>query len=251
MEYITLENLPIIVLASILAGALNAIAGGGTLISFPTLIYIGIPPIYAHTTNVAAVIPGHLGALLGYKKTLSKINHTLLIKLIIISGISAFFGSLILINTNENTFGNLAPTLLLITTVLFIISPYINKKIINNNIGSAIQNLGLTFVSSYGGFFNGGLGIALISVFSLNKKNKIHEIIAIKSVLAFVITIVSVISFAFANFIRWEVSMIMIIFTSMGGYFGAKLAQILDQKIVRFFVIFIGLLMSFLLFIKS
>ena len=65
MEYITLENLPIIVLASILAGALNAIAGGGTLISFPTLIYIGIPPIYAHTTNVAAVIPGHLGALLG------------------------------------------------------------------------------------------------------------------------------------------------------------------------------------------
>jgi len=250
LEYITLENLPIIALASIFAGALNAIAGGGTLISFPALIFIGIPPIYAHTTNVAAVIPGHLGALLGYKKILVEVNFSRITILIIITSISAILGSYVLINTPENTFSNLAPWLLLITTILFIISPRINKKIVNNKIGLGLQNIGLIIVSTYGGFFNGGLGIALISILSLNKKNKIHEIIAIKSVIALVVTLTSVVAFAYADFIRWEISMIMIIFTSLGGYFGARLAQNLSQNIIRSIVIFIGLTMSILLFIN-
>ena len=131
----------------------------------------------------------------------------------------------------------------MIATILFIFNPSLESKSQNLQ-ASNLQKVGVSFVAAYGGYFNGGLGIALLSVLSLGKNLSLKQMSAVKSLLSFLITAVSVTIFIVFDFVVWSYVFYMILFSVVGGFFGAKLTESLPTIIVRRFIILIGVMLS-------
>ena len=243
-------NLLLVCLAAFLAGCLNSLAGGGSFITLPALLFVGIPPVLANTTSAAVLLPGYLGSVLGFKNTFSTIDYKKILPLLLISIICSVGGAISLIKTSNEFFLKFIPFLILIATLMFIINPSLNQTQSSTSSGF-LRNIGLALVSTYGGYFNGGLGIALLSVLSLGKEFSLKQMSAIKSFLSFLITTVSVIIFFFNDFIVWSYVFYMVFFSIMGGFFGAKLTELLPSQWVRRFVILVGSVLSFSLIYTS
>ena len=243
-------NLLLVCLAAFLAGCLNSLAGGGSFITLPALLFVGIPPVLANTTSAAVLLPGYLGSVLGFKNTFSTIDYKKILPLLLISIICCVGGAISLIKTSNEFFLKFIPFLILIATLMFIINPSLNQTQSSTSSGF-LRNIGLALVSTYGGYFNGGLGIALLSVLSLGKEFSLKQMSAIKSFLSFLITTVSVIIFFFNDFIVWSYVFYMVIFSIMGGFLGAKLTELLPSQWVRRFIILVGSVLSFSLIYTS
>ena len=243
-------NLLLVCLAAFLAGCLNSLAGGGSFITLPALLFVGIPPVLANTTSAAVLLPGYLGSVLGFKNTFSTIDYKKILPLLLISIICSVGGAISLINTSNEFFLKFIPFLILIATLMFIINPSLNQTQSSTS-SNFLRNFGLALVSTYGGYFNGGLGIALLSVLSLGKEFSLKQMSAIKSFLSFLITTVSVIIFFLNDFIVWSYVFYMVFFSIMGGFLGAKLTELLPFQWVRRFIILVGSVLSFSLIYTS
>ena len=241
-------NLFLVCLAAFLAGGLNSLAGGGSFITLPALLLTGIPPVLANTTSAAVLLPGYLGSVLGFKHTFSTLDFIQIIPLLLITILFSVVGAIVLINTSDEIFLKFIPFLILVATLLFIINP---SSKVGTTASTFYRNIGLSFVSAYGGYFNGGLGIALLSVLSLREDYSLKQMSAIKSLLSFLITTVSVTIFFINGFIVWSYVFYMVFFSIMGGFFGAKLTELLPSQWVRRFVILVGSVLSFSLIYTS
>lgn len=224
-------------------------AGGGSFITLPALLYSGITPVLANTTSAAVLLPGYLGSVIGFKNTFSTLDLKKLIPLLALTIIFSIGGAYLLINSSDEFFLQFIPFLILIATLLFLFNPSSELASVNSS-ASLPQKIGLSIVSTYGGYFNGGLGIALLSVLSLGSQFSLKQMSAVKSLISFLITTVSVCVFLFNGFIVWSYVVYMIIFSVLGGFTGAKLTEVLPTKLVRKFIIFVGLSLSaYLIFI--
>ena len=229
--------------AAFLAGGLNSLAGGGSFITLPALLFAGISPVLANTTSAAALLPGYFGSVLGFRATFSTLEIKKLLPLLVITIACSIIGAFFLINSSDQFFMHFIPFLVLIATLLFILNSRIEKDSPTNS-STLFQKTGLSLVSAYGGYFNGGLGIALLSVLSLGKEFSIKQMSAVKSLLSFLITTISVSVFILNGFVVWSYVVYMVFFSVIGGFFGAKLTERLPTLIIRKFVIFIGLSLS-------
>jgi len=175
-----------------------------------------------------------------------------LTKLLVLVTIASIFGAFLLVKTTNSIFLNLAPWLILIATVLFILSPYLISKA-NKSLGSNkfTPSASVFLVGGYGGYFNGGLGIALLAVLSLNPSTNLPQTIALKSLMSFILTLVSVIFFAVSGLVKWPLALSMMILSTFGGYLGAKLTQRLSKELTRKAIILIGVLMTLFMFYAS
>ena len=218
-------------------------AGGGSFITLPALLYSGITPVLANTTSAAVLLPGYIGSVIGFKNTFSTLNLKKLIPLLALTIIFSIGGAYLLINSSDEFFLQFIPFLILIATLLFLFNPTSEQASVNTS-ASLPQKIGLSIVSTYGGYFNGGLGIALLSVLSLGSQFSLKQMSAVKSLISFLITTVSVCVFLFNGFIVWSYVVYMIIFSVLGGFTGAKLTEVLPTKLVRKFIIFVGLSLS-------
>lgn len=218
-------------------------AGGGSFITLPALLYSGITPVLANTTSAAVLLPGYIGSVIGFKNTFSTLNLKKLIPLLVLTIIFSIGGAYLLINSSDEFFLQFIPFLILIATLLFLFNPISEQDSVNTS-ASLPQKIGLSIVSTYGGYFNGGLGIALLSVLSLGSQFSLKQMSAVKSLISFLITTVSVCVFLFNGFIVWSYVVYMIIFSVLGGFTGAKLTEVLPTKLVRKFIIFVGLSLS-------
>ena len=224
-------------------------AGGGRFITLPALLYSGITPVLANTTSAAVLLPGYLGSVIGFKNTFATLDLKKLIPLLALTIIFSIGGAYLLINSSDEFFLQFIPFLILIATLLFLFNPSSELASVNSS-ASLPQKIGLSIVSTYGGYFNGGLGIALLSVLSLGSQFSLKQMSAVKSLISFLITTVSVCVFLFNGFIVWSYVVYMIIFSVLGGFTGAKLTEVLPTKLVRKFIIFVGLSLSaYLIFI--
>jgi len=236
----------IVCAAAFLAGNLNALAGGGSFITLPALIFLGISPINANTTSAASLLPGYFGSVIGFKNLYRDLDRKHIITLASIASASSVLGALLLINTEDEVFISLLPWLILLATLLFIFNPKRSNK---EKSGNLTQFLGVSLVSVYGGYFNGGLGIATLAALSLGREMTIKHLSAIKSLLSFLLTSVSVCIFFISGYIEWSYVFYMMIFSAIGGFCGAKLTQALPEIAVRRFIIFTGFLVTILLFL--
>ena len=218
-------------------------AGGGSFITLPALLYSGITPVLANTTSAAVLLPGYIGSVIGFKNTFSTLDLKKLIPLLALTIIFSIGGAYLLINSSDEFFLQFIPFLILIATLLFLFNPISEQDSVNTS-ASLPQKIGLSIVSTYGGYFNGGLGIALLSVLSLGSQFSLKQMSAVKSLISFLITTVSVCVFLFNGFIVWSYVVYMIIFSVLGGFTGAKLTEVLPTKLVRKFIIFVGLSLS-------
>ena len=232
------------------AGVLNAIAGGGSFLTFPALVFAGVPPIAANATSALAVSPGYLGGVLGFRAELGALPAALLRREVLISAVGGVCGAVLLLVTPPTLFSGLVPWLLLFATVLFAMGPRLARM--GGGAGLAAWRFpGLFLVAIYGGYFNGGLGILLMALYLLVGEQRLNTVNALKNLNSFVLSVVSVIAFAIGGAIVWKPALLMAVFATLGGFAGAGLAKRLPVRVVRAIVIVTGLVMSALFFARS
>jgi uncharacterized protein len=242
--------------AGALGGAINAVAGGGSFIAFPALLFTGVAPVPANATNTLALWLGVTASGGAYRSRLN-ISRRVMIPLIATSVVGGLFGALLLIKTPGQTFLKVLPWLMLGATLLFAFGKYLTGKIaagISENASStAIAGASVfeLFVAVYGGYFGGGMGIMNLAMLAALGMTDIHAMNALKVVLGGVINGVATVTFVVTRAIVWPQGIVMTAGAMLGGYFAAKWAQRLPQQWIRGFVIFVGTGMTIYFFVKA
>lgn len=237
--------------AALLAGVLNSIAGGGTFLTFPALVYMGVPPVAANATSAVAVFPGYFGGAAGFRKELAAIETRHLVALLAYSLAGGLLGALLLLVSSNEFFSMIIPFLLLGATACFAFQERLRKWTSNSRFKTQPYGAtGSVLVAIYGGYFNGGLGIVLLALYSLWGIENLNTMNGLKNAVSFIISAISVLSFAIAGVVVWPAAVVMMIGAVVGGYLGAALARRLNRNLVRGIVIVIGLSMSAIFFAR-
>jgi uncharacterized protein len=248
---LTPAQIAIPAVAAFAAGAMNSVAGGGSFLSFPALIFAGVPPISANATNNCAMWVGTIGSARGYKQEIAE-QRALLLPVIAISVVGALIGACALLLTPSTIFERLIPWLLLFATTVFAISPWlVRKKEGEAPKHSAWQLIVQFFVSIYGGYFGAGMGIMMLAVLAFTGLPNFNAQNAIKNALTVTINGVALIPFVIARVIDWRFAIPMAVIALAGGYFGAKFFRQMPQKYSRVIVLAIGIAMTALFFTKT
>ncbi len=234
-------------LAALAAGVLNAIAGGGSFLTFPALVFAGVPPVAANATSAVAVSPGYLGSTLGFRPELRQLPNALLRREVAVAALGGLIGAGLLLLTPAKLFAGIVPWLLLLATALFALGPRLSRA--SGGTGHPRWRLpGLLAVAVYGGYFNGGLGILLMALYTLTGETRLNTVNALKNLNSFVLALLSVAAFAAAGAIVWPQALWMMLWATVGGWAGARLARRLPVRGVRALVIATGLVMSAVFF---
>jgi uncharacterized membrane protein YfcA len=253
----TVSHALLLFVAAMLGGALNSVAGGGSFISFPALVFSGAPSIPANATNTVALWPGSVASAGAYRKELQAARN-LLILLCSVSVLGGYVGAKLLLGTRPATFDRLLPWLLLVATLLFAFGGEVTKRLRANIrterapswLGTAGVCLLQFAISIYGGFFGGGIGILMLATLALMGMTEIHTMNALKTVLASLINGVAVVTFVRAQQVLWAEAGVMVTGAIIGGYCGAYYARKLNPVVVRNFVIVVGFGMTAIFFYR-
>jgi len=240
--------------AAIAAGIVNAIAGGGTLITFPLLTALGIPAMSANITNTVALCPGYLGGTWAQREEIKK-NRNRLPLLIITGTIGGVAGGILLLKTGEKRFTALIPWLILFATVLIAIQPAAKKMIAGRqSSGHSHRWISVAFIlvpsSLYGGYFGAGVSIIILAALGLMYNESITSLNALKQLLSFCINVAAAVFFLFSNLINWPIALVMAVGAIAGGYLGGKLAGIINPVTLRWVIVITGLAVSIYYFCK-
>jgi len=242
--------------AGAIAGAMNAVAGGGSFVAFPALLFTGIAPVPANATNTLALWVGTAASGGAYRRRLD-LPRRILIPLLVMSLIGGLLGALLLIKTPAHTFLRLIPWLMLGATLLFAFGRHLTGRISAgithdaSNAAVAGASLFELLVAIYGGYFGGGIGIMNLAMFAALGMTDIHAMNALKIALVAVINGVAAVTFIVTKAIVWPQAMVMVLGASCGGYAAAHFAQKLPQKIVRGMVLVVGVGMTIYFFLKA
>jgi uncharacterized membrane protein YfcA len=239
--------------AAIIAGTLNAVAGGGTFISFPALLNTGVPAVQANATNTVALWPGLAASTGAYLKRLN-VPRRLLVPLLLTSVVGGLVGALLLLRTPQHTFLRLVPWLLLGGTLLFAFGNTIRatagKTAALDDLRNmswqaiAVTSMAELLVAIYGGYFGAGIGFMILGMLASLGMRDIHAMGAIRTLLAVVINAAAVLTFILAGAVLWPQCVVMIAGALLGGWFGAHYAQKADPRKVRLVVIAVGVAMT-------
>jgi uncharacterized protein len=238
------------------AGAINAVAGGGSFVSFPSLLFSGVPPVPANATNTLALWLGTAASGGAYRKRLN-ISRRVMVPLVVTSIIGGLAGAILLIRTPAQTFLRVLPWLLLGATLLFTFGKHLTRRIsarVSHDagtkalVGASIFEL---LVATYGGYFGGGIGIMNLAMFAAMGMTDMHEMNALKVVLGTIINGVAAITFIFTKAIYWPQALVMTAGAVGGGYFAAHYSMKAPQSWIRSFVIATGFAMTAYFFIRA
>jgi hypothetical protein len=236
--------------AAFLAGAMNSVAGGGSFLSFPALVFAGVPAISANATNNAAMWVGTIGSARGYKEEIAA-HRSLLLPLIVVSLVGALIGALLLLVTPASLFERLIPWLLLFATVVFAASPWLTRRSSGVPSHTPWQIAVQFFVAVYGGYFGAGMGILMLAVLAFSGLPSFNAQNAIKNVLSVSINGIALIPFVVARIVDWRFALPMAAVALLGGYFGARFFRRVPQPISRALVIAIGATMTVVFFSRT
>lgn len=239
----------ILIAAAFGAGILNTVAGGGTFLTFPALVFIGLPAVMANATSTVAVFPGYFGGAMGFGAELQAFDRKRLYRLIAITLAGGLVGSGLLLVSSNEAFSVVVPFLLLVATFAFLFGDNIRRWAASKARTMTPEGaLGLFVVAIYGGYFNGGLGIVLLALFALWGMTNLNRMNALKSGLSFLLSAISVAVFAAAGLVSWPHAVVMMIAATVGGYAGAPLARALPKTVVKGIIATVGFSMSVVFF---
>ena len=246
-------SLAVLTLAGLLAGGLNAVAGGGTFLSFPALVWLGLPPIMANATATLTAMPGYIGSAWAYRHDVAA-EGTLRLRVIILAAIvGGLAGAALLLVTPGEAFVGIVPWLLLAATCLFAAGPRLLAAARTRGSAAAgplVSAAAILAVSVYGGYFNGGLGIMLLAVLGFVGFTNLHEMNGLKNLLSAILSLVSVATYATAGLIAWDSALVLALATTIGGYFGARQARRIQRTgLLRAGIVTVGAIMSVVFFI--
>lgn len=250
----TVFDIFLVTAAGFCAGLLNAIAGGGTFLSFPALIYLGISPVGANATATLIALPGYISSAWGFRHDMQREAALSLWTIAVVGIVGAGLGALLLTITPGDTFLWVVPWLLLLATAMFAFGPILLRMVQKFGVGSAgvgVSSSAILMVSIYGGYFNGGLGIMLLATFGFIGYSNLHAMNGLKNILSAVVSLVSAITFIAAGLIAWKPALVMALSATLGGYLGARVSRrIVRTDLLRHFVTAIGLAMAAVFFLR-
>jgi uncharacterized protein len=246
-------HLALLAVVAVLSGVINALAGGGSLLLFPTLLAIGYPPLAANVTNSVAQCPGYVGFALGSRRELSgQLGRVLSTTGVAIVG--ALGGSLLLLVLPAKVFDAVVPALVALASLLLGGQPWLDRWIGKPASDAPDRRsvlLPAVFVAAvYGGYFGGALGVLLIAVLALAAHDDLRRLNAVKGILSLIISVVSAVVFAIGAPVDWLAVALLAPATLLGGYIGAQLAGRLSAAVLRLAVVVVGLAVSIYLFVR-
>lgn len=243
---VTLETSLFLIGIGVVGGAWNAIAGGATLFTFPALMAVGLPPIVANATNYLAMLPSNAAALPAYSRELKGVGRQVW-PLMLVSGLGAIVGSLLLLVSEEALFKTLIPFLILIATVLFAYGVKIGSvmtSLFSPESSSRVLYSCLFLFSIYGGYFGAGLGIILLAIVQIMGFTSFHVANSLKNLLATSFTMVSIVVFGIGGIIAWPEALTMMVGSTIGGYLGGRYGRLMNERYLRMGVIAFGFVLS-------
>jgi uncharacterized membrane protein YfcA len=236
-------GLAFLLLAGLVAGAVNAVAGGGSLLVFPALLAVGFAPLPANVTNSVAQWPGYLGIVLGARDELRGQGRRILLTSAV-AVVGSAIGCVLLLTLPGAVFDAVVPALVLLASALLGVSPQIKRWIGAPEPGApdrtAVLLPAIFFAAIYGGYFGGALGVIVISTLSLCAHDTLIRLNALKGLLSLVIASVTVVIFALRAPVDWLAVALLAPTTLVGGYLGAKLARRLPENVLRWSVVVLG-----------
>lgn len=240
--------------AAFVAGGINSVAGGGTLITFPVLLWLGLDPKVANATSTVALWPGLFGGVFGFRREIGD-SRSYLLWLGLTSVVGGGCGAWLLILTPSQTFARLVPYLILFATALFTLQEPISRRLRLSQPSSSLTRarwwigpiLIQFFSSIYGGYFGAGNGILMLAALGLFGLTDIHRANGIKNFLGICINSIAVLAFALSGLVYWPNALLMTVGAVAGGYYGASAARRLGRVFVRRTIVIIGLVIGFVM----
>jgi len=254
----TLSHAIVLFFAALVAGAINAVAGGGSFVTFPTLLFVGMPPVNANATNAVAVWPGQAASIGAYRRQFDTLSRAFMTPLVITAVLGGILGGWTLLKTPQAMFMRLVPWLILAATIIFMMSGRVTRWVrrrsasgehheFNTKRGVVFQ----MFIAFYIGYFGAGAGILILAMLALLGMDEIHSMNALKSLLTTISNGVAVVIFVLAHAVYWPETIVMAVGSVLGGYFGAHLAQKTKPEYVRAIVIVIGFTLTVYFFARQ
>lgn len=253
-----LTNLELVLvgLAALAAGAVNALAGGGTLITFPTLVAVGVPPIAASITNTVALSPGYFGATLAQSRELrgQRRRLWLLVPAGVIGGI---IGGILLLHSSERLFTELVPYLILLASALLAVQEPLRAWLLrraerrgDKQVSETWAVLPVGLAAIYGGYFGAGLSVIILAVLGLTLDDNLTRLNGLKQAIAFSVNIAAAIFFLFSGQVVWSAAVAMAIGALVGGALGGRLAGRIKPVTLRWVVVVIGVLIALIYLVR-
>ncbi len=246
----------LIALAAFGAGVMNSIAGGGTFLTLPTLIFTGVPAKLANATSTVALLPGSFASALGYLPELK--GQRLFFPLVGVSLVGSLIGALLLLVSSDDTFEVLIPWLMLTATALFAGGPTLTRRLRKGAAAMTVHDrltpaavIGQFVISVYGGYFGAGIGILMLAALALAGMEDLHAMNALKNGLATAINSIAVVTFLIAGIVLWQQAAVMIVASVAGGLAGVKLARRLPTQVTRAVITTIGVVLTGWFFYKT
>ncbi len=267
-----LGGLTLVAGAGLLAGAVNAAAGGGTLISFPALVAVGLPPVTANITSSVGLVPGYLGGSLAYREELAVQKHRVR-RLLAVCVAGGVLGAVLLLVTSAGAFRAVVPYLVLLSCLLLAVQPRLARLVAarvgregheghegpegHSNAGvstraAALPLLGGVLVASiYGSYFGAGLGVLLLAVLGIFVDDDMQRLNALKGLLSLVVNLVGVLVFLLSARVAWTEAAVLATGSLVGGTLGVRLARLLPAPVLRGAVVVLGLVVGVVLLVRS
>jgi hypothetical protein len=244
-------------LAAVAAGLVNALAGGGTLITFPMLTAVGVPAVIANITNTVALCPGYLGGILAQRKDLQDQKERLWL-LVPAAAIGGVIGGLLLFNTSEKVFRQLVPVLILLACGLLAaqepLRSWLTKRAGqagSKKISERWAALPVGLAAIYGGYFGAGLSVIVLAVLGLVLEDNLTRLNALKQAVAFSTNIAAAILFIFSGRVLWPAALVMAVGALLGGNIGGRLAGRIKPSTLRYTVVAIGVVVAIIYLLRG
>jgi uncharacterized membrane protein YfcA len=249
-------DLILVGLAAIGAGAVNAIAGGGTLITFPMLTAVGVPAVAANVTNTVALCPGYLGATFAQIKDLRGQEKRLWL-LVPVAALGGIVGGVLLLNTGERLFRMAVPYLILLASGLLAVQDPVRAWLVRRSGGSepsgmkqAATALPVAAAAIYGGYFGAGLSVIVLAVLGLVLDDTLTRLNALKQAISFSVNIAAAIFFVFSGQVVWIAAAVMAVGALLGGAVGGRLAGRIRPIVLRRIVVTVGVIVAIIYLVR-
>ncbi len=241
----------LLIIAALGAGLINSVAGGGMFLTFPALVFTGVPSIIANASSTTALIPGVLASGWAYREDFRKSENFPFWPLVIVSVAGGIVGALLLLFTPQTTFDSVIPWLMLGATLLFTfgarITPILKRVI---HIGPVAVVTIQFFIAIYGGYFGGAIGIMMLATWTVFGLTDIHVMNANRTLMGAAANIIAALMFAVAGKIWWPQTLVMLVGTIIGGYIGARVARKVDPRYIRWIVTVVSAAITVVFFVR-
>jgi uncharacterized protein len=248
----------LIAVAGLLAGGVNAVAGGGTLISFPALLAVGVPAVAANITSSVGLVSGYLGSAVGYRRELSD-QRDRMRSLAVVAILGGVVGAVVLLITPADSFRVIVPYLVVVACLLLAGQPRLARWVAARPGGRSDRGNGVTplvqagvFIAAvYGSYFGAGLGVLLLGVLGILVSDSLQRLNGLKSMLSFVVNLVGVLIFVVSGQVLWAFAGLLLVSSYVGGVLGARVARMLSPVVLRYSIVTLGLVVAVVLIITG